>query len=78
MDWAASNAKEPCTTVEEQHLDRAHAPWTYFWPHAQAVSGQAPSTIAERRCGGLVAGYGACGPRRYCAWTCAARRSATG
>jgi len=50
MDWAAGEATKPCTTVEEQHLDRAHALWTdYFWPHAQAVFGQAASTIAERR-----------------------------
>jgi hypothetical protein len=50
MDWAAGDAKEACTTVEEPHLARAHALWAdYFWPHAQAVFGQAPRTIADRR-----------------------------
>jgi hypothetical protein len=50
MEWAAGAAQEPCTTVEEQHLERAHALWAdYYWPHAQAVFGAAPSTLAERR-----------------------------
>ncbi len=50
MDWAEGDGKAPCTTVEERHLERAHALWTdYFWPQAQAVFGQAPLTIAERR-----------------------------
>jgi hypothetical protein len=50
MDWAAGGDEAPCTTVEERHLERAHTLWTdYYWPHAQAVFGQAPSTLAERR-----------------------------
>jgi hypothetical protein len=50
MDWAESDSAEPCTTVEERHLERAHALWTdYYWPHAQAVFGQAAATLAERR-----------------------------
>jgi hypothetical protein len=50
MDWAGSDSTEPCTTVEAQHLERAHALWAdYFWPHAQAVFGEAPSTLDERR-----------------------------
>jgi hypothetical protein len=50
MDWAQSESRDPCTTVEEQHLERAHALWTdYYWPHAQSVFGQACSTLAERR-----------------------------
>jgi hypothetical protein len=50
MDWAAGDATEPCRTIEEQHLERAHALWSeYFWPHAQAVFGEAPSTLDERR-----------------------------
>jgi hypothetical protein len=50
MDWAAAEGEEPCTAVEEQHLERAHSLWTdYFWPHAQAVFGQAPPTLSERR-----------------------------
>lgn len=50
MEWAATGSKEPCTTVEEQHIERAHALWTdYYWPHAQAVFGQVPSTLDERR-----------------------------
>jgi len=50
MDWAAAGSEAPCTTVEEQHLERAHALWTdYYWPHAQTVFGQACSTLAERR-----------------------------
>jgi hypothetical protein len=40
------------TTVEEQHLDRAHTLCAdYFWPHAQAVFGQAAPTIDQRRVG---------------------------
>jgi hypothetical protein len=50
MDWAAGDTEEPCTTVEERHLESAHALWSgYFRPHAQAVFGQASSTLAERR-----------------------------
>jgi hypothetical protein len=50
MDWAETDSAEPCTTVEERHLERAHALWSdYYWPHAQAVFGQAASTLAERR-----------------------------
>jgi hypothetical protein len=50
MDWAEGDGKAPCTTVEENHLDRAYTLWAdYFWPHAQAVFGQAASTIDERR-----------------------------
>ncbi len=50
MDWAAGDSREPCTTVDEQHVERAHALWSdYYWPHARAVFGQASPTIAERR-----------------------------
>lgn len=50
MDWAAGDGKAPCTTVEPSHLERAHALWAdYFRPQAQAVFGQASSTLAERR-----------------------------
>ena len=50
MDWAAGDGEAPCTAVEDRHLERAHALWTdYYWPHAQAVFGQAPLTIGERR-----------------------------
>ena len=50
MDWAATVDAAPCTAVGEGHLERAHALWTdYFWPHAQAVFGQAAPTIDERR-----------------------------
>jgi hypothetical protein len=50
MEWAQAEDKEPCSTVVEQHVERAHALWTdYFWPHAQAVFGHAPLTLAERR-----------------------------
>jgi hypothetical protein len=50
MDWAAGGAGTPCTTVEAEHLDRAHALWRdYFRPQAQAVFGEAPSTPVERR-----------------------------
>ncbi|MBN9087023.1 MAG: DUF3987 domain-containing protein [Reyranella sp.] len=50
MDWAAGDARVPCTTVDERHVERAHALWRdYYWPHAQAVFGQASPTIAERR-----------------------------
>jgi hypothetical protein len=50
MDWAQGDAGEPCTTVEEAHLERAHRLWTdYFWPHAQAVFGEAPATLDAQR-----------------------------
>jgi hypothetical protein len=50
MDWAAADGEAPCTTVEQRHVERAHALWAdYFWPQAQAVFGQAFSTLAERR-----------------------------
>jgi hypothetical protein len=50
MDWATVDGEAPCRTVEEHHLERAHALWTdYYWPHAQAVFGEAPLTLAERR-----------------------------
>jgi hypothetical protein len=50
MDWAAGDGEPPCTTVEEQHVERAHALWTdYFWPHAQMVFGQVSLTLDERR-----------------------------
>jgi hypothetical protein len=50
MDWAAAGSEAPCTTVEEQHVERAHALWNdYFWPHAQAVFSQSALTIDERR-----------------------------
>jgi hypothetical protein len=50
MDWAAGKAKEPCTTIDEDHVERAHALWTdYYWPHAQAVLGQGTPTLTERR-----------------------------
>ncbi|HEY2870988.1 MAG TPA: hypothetical protein VGJ56_03670, partial [Reyranella sp.] len=40
----------PCMTVEEQHVERAHALWNdYFWPHAQSVFGQTSLTVDERR-----------------------------
>ena len=53
MDWAAGGGEEPCTTVEEQHVERAHALWTdYFWPHAQAVFGQA--SLDDRRAPGAA------------------------
>jgi hypothetical protein len=50
MDWASGRQTAPCTTVGEDHLDRAHMLWTdYFWPHARGVFGQAASTLAERQ-----------------------------
>ncbi|MFI5030415.1 MAG: DUF3987 domain-containing protein [Reyranellales bacterium] len=50
MDWAAAGGETPCTTVEEQHVERAHALWNdYFWPHAQSVFGQSALTIDQRR-----------------------------
>jgi hypothetical protein len=50
MDWAASDGACPCTTLEQDHLDRAQALWAdYYWPHARAVFGQAAATIADRR-----------------------------
>lgn len=50
IEWAAGGAAEPCTTVEERHVERGHALWSdYYWPHAQAVFGAASPSIAERR-----------------------------
>ncbi|HEY4165968.1 MAG TPA: DUF3987 domain-containing protein [Reyranella sp.] len=50
MDWAAMGGEAPCTAVEDWHVERAHVLWTdYYWPQAQAVFGQVPSTLDERR-----------------------------
>ena len=78
MDWAAAGGESPCTTVEEEQVERAHALWNdYFWPHAQSVFGQASLTIDERRVRRVGhwlrrGGHRSCRARR-----CAARRSRT-
>jgi hypothetical protein len=49
MDWAAGE-HDSCLLIGEPQLERAQALWTdYFWLHAEAVFGQAASTIGERR-----------------------------
>jgi hypothetical protein len=50
MEWAEEERKHPPAGVEERHVERAHALWSgYFWPHAQAVFGQAGTTLADRQ-----------------------------
>ncbi|HYD05764.1 MAG TPA: hypothetical protein VEC60_08560, partial [Reyranella sp.] len=50
MDWATEARAEPPAGVAAAHVERAHALWAeYFWPHAQAVFGQAGTTMADRQ-----------------------------
>ena len=42
IDWATEPRGEPPGSVTASHVERAHVLWAgYFWPHAQAVFGQA-------------------------------------
>lgn len=51
MDWAIEESRSPAPSgVAAAHVERAHALWAeYFWPHAQAVFGQADTTMADRQ-----------------------------
>jgi hypothetical protein len=50
MTWAEQETVPAPVTVGQRHVEQAHALWAgHFWPHAQAVFGQAGPTLAHRR-----------------------------